>query len=63
MPWIAFERDYLWEPDAFTRHVAIAYKAGDVIFATREAAASAIERGAARKATPAETKRARRRTA
>lgn len=62
MPWIRFERDFLWCPHAYRRHVAIQFKAGDTIFATREAAATAVERKVAREATEDEVKDARRRT-
>lgn len=61
--WITFERDFLWEPQAYTRHVAIRYRRGMTVFATRELFALSLGSGAARKATDDEIERARRRAA
>jgi len=59
MPWIVFERDFMWKPEALHGHLAIAFKKGYVIFATREAAVVALNRKAAREATEAEIENAR----
>lgn len=60
MPWIRFERDFMWKPEALNGHVAIAFKKGYVVFATREASAIALHRGVAREATEAEIENVRR---
>lgn len=62
MPWIKFERDYMFKPEKLHGHVAIAFKKGYVIFATREASSLAIARKAAREATEEEIENARRKT-
>ena len=59
MPWIRFERDYDWFPQALRRVSHVSFKKGMVIFATREAAAETLMKGAAREATEEESARAR----
>lgn len=59
MPWIKFERDYDWFPQALKRVSHVAFRRGMVIFATREAANETMVKGAAREATEEEIERAR----
>jgi hypothetical protein len=61
MPWLKFERDQLWKPAQLKGHVAIQFKKGMTIFATREAAEVSKGSGAARDATPQEIEDARQR--
>lgn len=59
MPWIKFKQDYDWFPQAMRRAVHVSFKRGMVIFATREAAAETLMKGASGEATEEEIARAR----
>lgn len=59
MPWVAFDRDYLWRASHYKGRIATQFKKGTVFFVPREAADEMISRQAAREATPEEIEHAR----